>query len=172
MRWERERRNSFVSQSSIVGLYYEALAPGTVRSALGDRLRNHYATTLLLRDETYMRSLFQEHYPNALFVKVDSDGTWRQKIKGADTIVLLFPDAIGFGFKKIERELARLKARAATLSFLNGRGRILGLSRPVQTQLALRRFLIRFLVVEVLTIVPFLMATLCMAGYDRLRGRA
>jgi hypothetical protein len=84
---------------------------------------------------------------------------------------LLFPDPIGFGFSKLEREVRHLRLPSAGLRFLNGRNRTLPVSRAVRAQLAMRRLLVRFFIFELLAVVPFFVSTLWFAGWDLVRGR-
>jgi hypothetical protein len=148
-----------------VGVYAEPLAKRA------GRLYRHYAMVLSPREEIYMRQLFATRYPQGKFVNVHKEDGWRQALKNADTVVLLYPDAIGFGFSALERDAIRSKSPLAALRFLNGRMRTMPLSRAVRRQLALRRVLIRFFVIEFLTVVPFLVATLWFAGVDLVRSR-
>jgi hypothetical protein len=153
------------SDSLALGIYSAPLAQRA------GRLNHHYTTVLAPRDESYMRQLFAKHYPQGKFVNADKEETWRQLLKDADAVVLLYPDAIGFGFSKLERETRKLKSPLAALRFLNGRTRTMLLSRTVRRQLALRRLIIRFFVFELLTVIPFFAATLWFACVDVVRGR-
>jgi hypothetical protein len=157
--------------TSVVGLYYDPLVKNSERKGVAGRLYMHYTALLAPRDESYMRHLFEQRYPDGSFLNAGVDGNWQTKIRDAEKIVLLFPDAIGFGFSRLEHEVRRLKSAAAEVRFLNGRTRTLQISASVRSQLRLRRLLVRFLVFEMLAIVPFFFATLLFAGSDRVRGR-
>jgi hypothetical protein len=155
----------------VVGLYYDPLARNSQRKGVGGRLYMHYMALLAPRDESYMRHIFEQRYPGASFLNAGIDGNWQTEIKTAEKIVLLFPDAIGFGFSRLEHQVRGLKSATAEVCFLNGRTRTLQISASVRSQLRLRRLLVRFLVFEMLAIVPFFFATLWFAGSDRVRGR-
>jgi len=84
------------------------------------------------RPPAYMRTLFAERYP---------DGRLEGGVPAgdADTIVLLYPDAIGLGFGAIERRLPR----GARIVVLNGRRREFPLDRRTRAALRKRRLLER-----------------------------
>src|SRR2546423_11478356 len=47
------------------------------------------------RTEDYMRALFAERYPRGIFINTDAAPDWPRELSSADTVVLLYPDAIG-----------------------------------------------------------------------------
>jgi hypothetical protein len=156
---------------STIGIYCEPLTRSSTRPGLAGHLYRHYRANLLPRNEAYMRKLFESHYADGKFLNLHEDPDWRERIRQADRVVLLYPDPIGFGFSRVEREVRKRNPRSAELRFLNGRSRTLPLSGKVRAQLALRRLLIRFFVFEALAVIPFFAATLYFAASDAVRGR-
>ena len=62
------------------------------------------------RKEDYMRILFEERYPEGVFLNIDHNSeNWRKVVMKADKIVLIYPDATGLGFESIESEVQQLK---------------------------------------------------------------
>jgi hypothetical protein len=122
------------------------------------------------RDEEYMRALFAERYPQGVFVSTGGEG-WRRELPSADTVVLLYPDASGINFSRVEREVAALKKTWATVRVLNGRRRDFVLGRAARRDLRRRRFLERTMLGEALATVLFVAATPFFVFSDLLRGR-
>jgi hypothetical protein len=122
------------------------------------------------RSEAYMQALFAERWPEGEFVNAKADPAWAQRLPAADTVVLLFPDAIGIGFAALEAEVRKRRKVWATVRALNGRRRDFVLSRSVRRQLAFRRLLERSMATEVLATFCFFIATPFLLGYDLVRG--
>jgi hypothetical protein len=122
------------------------------------------------RDEEYMRALFAERYPEGLFVRMDT-ADWRRELPAADTVVLLYPDANGIDFSRVEGEVSRAKKTWATVRVLNGRRRDFVLSPARRRALRRRRFVERAMLGEALAVVIFAAATPFFVAADLLRGR-
>jgi hypothetical protein len=116
------------------------------------------------RDESYMRELFAERYPDG---RVGGPGD----VAGADRIVLLYPDAIGLGWGQVERGVIRQAAPGTELRVLNGRRRDFVLGRGIRRRLRLRRMFETALVGEAAATVGFLVMTPPLLLWDSLRGR-
>jgi hypothetical protein len=123
------------------------------------------------RDEAYMRALFAERYPRAEFVDADSDPRWVERLRDADTVVLLYPDATGLHFSPLESAVEKNKKLWATVRALNGRRRDFVLSRHARRQLRQRRFVERAMLGEVAAIFAFAALTPFFVAADLLRGR-
>jgi len=113
------------------------------------------------RDEAYMRELFAERYPDGRTGAVGD-------VPGADRVVLLFPDAIGVGWRSIEQQVAG--ASGVEVRVLNGRCRDFVLDAPTRRRLAARRILETLLVGEAVAAALFLLTTPFLLGWDLLRG--
>lgn len=115
------------------------------------------------RDAEYMRALFAQRYPEGTLAGADSVPT-------ADRIVLLYPDAIGLGWRQVERAM-RHGAPGAELRALNGRRRDFVIDRRTRRQLAVRRLLETALVGEALATAVFVLLTPPLLAWDLLSGR-
>lgn len=123
------------------------------------------------RDEDYMRGLFHERFPEGRFINIDRDRQWRAAAARAEKVVLLYPDATGLGFARLEREVKRLLPPWGTLSVLNGRRREFRLTPPTLLALKTRRLLERSLVAELAATFLFLAAGPILALKDWGSGR-
>jgi hypothetical protein len=112
------------------------------------------------RTPEYMRSLFAERYPNAPVVDDLPAGE-------ACELVLLYPDAIGLGFGRLERRLPQ----GVSVRVLNGRRREYAFDRRARSALQIRRALERAMIVEVIGLTFVLLATPFLAAFDYARGR-
>jgi hypothetical protein len=122
------------------------------------------------RDEAYMRALFAERYPDGVLIRADH-AAWRREVAGADTIVLVYPDSIGLGFRRIESAVRRAARPGATVRVLNGRRRDFEWTAAVRRQLYVRRMLERTMAVELVSVFAFLVVTPCLLAADLVRGR-
>jgi hypothetical protein len=123
------------------------------------------------RPEQYMRDLFAAFAPDGKFVHVEQDSRWEAAAKATDTIVLLYPDAIGLGFSPLERRIRRIKKDYAAVKVLNGRRRHFLLTRSVVASLRMRRVISRLMFGEVLFTAFFVVATPFLLLDDLVRGR-
>ncbi|HET6865346.1 MAG TPA: hypothetical protein VFH80_05460 [Solirubrobacteraceae bacterium] len=116
------------------------------------------------RDEAYMRALFAERY-------ADGRLGGPADVSGAEQIVLLYPDAIGVGWRPVERAVMRRAAPGAELRVLNGRRRDFVLDRRARFRLELRRLFETALIGEAAATVTFVLLTPVLLARDVLRGR-
>ena len=124
------------------------------------------------RSESYMRELFRERYPEGEYRVAGADGHWLEAIRTARTVVLLYPDAIGQGFYRLERRLFCVKPAHAEVRVLNGRRRNFRLERSVLWGLRGRRVLESTLAGELLATGLFLVLSPLLVVWDLLRGRS
>lgn len=123
------------------------------------------------RSADYMQSVFASRYPDGEFINVDTAPDWQQALADADTVVLLYPDAIGLGFAALERFARKAKKPWAAIRVLNGRKRDFLLYCGMQRSLKLKRFVERTMLGEMLFILPFALLTPLMLAWDWMRGR-
>ena len=123
------------------------------------------------RTEDYMRARFAERYSHGVFINADVEEDWLRELRSADTVVLLYPDAIGLHFAPFEAAIWRHKKEWATVRALNGRHRDFVLSRPARRQLRQRRFMERTMLGEALATVAFVTVTPFFVLSDLVRGR-
>ena len=123
------------------------------------------------RDEAYMKALFVERYPQGVFVNADTGPEWRRELASADTVVMLYPDATGLYFSKLEAVVRREKKIWATVRVLNGRRRDFVWSGRARRGLRLRRFLERSMLGEALATVAVVVATPFFLISDLARGK-
>jgi len=123
------------------------------------------------RDADYMRELFVERYAEGTLVDVNREARWGEAVARADTVVLLYPDATGLGFRPLERQVLRAKKNWAAVRALNGRRRDFLLTPSSLAALRLRRTLERTMLAELLFLPVFLCVTPLLLVADLLRGR-
>lgn len=123
------------------------------------------------RNGAYLRALAQEHYPDAEWVSTAEQPDWAGRIAEADTIVLLYPDAIGLGFASIERSVMAHKRDWSGVEVLNGRRRKFRLNGATRAGLRLRRLLEWSMLPELLFLPVFIAATPLLWAIDLVRGR-
>ena len=86
-----------------------------------------------------------------------------------DTIVLIYPDALGLSWSRAE---ARALAAAGTVAIVNGRRRLFTLDRVVRRGLMWRRFLANTRMVQVMLGVAIVPLAAALAASDNLRRRS
>jgi hypothetical protein len=159
----------------IIGLYLPwqgnlATAPAPARNPV-DKYRKALQYKANPRDENYLRSCFSERFPGGEFINIAQNQNWRESVKAADTVVFLYPDAIGLGFGRLEREVGRLKKNWAALRALNGRRRDFLLSSSTLWALRLRRLIERGMLGELIALLLFGCLTPVFLLGDLLRQR-
>jgi len=120
------------------------------------------------RDAAYM---LRERYPDARWVDVRSAGDWQAAVARADRVVMVYPDAIGLGFGRIERQVAFRRQARATVEALNGRRRQFRLNAATRVGLRLRRAVEWSMLGEFLFLPVFVVVTPVLLAIDLLRGR-
>lgn len=123
------------------------------------------------RSAEYMRTLALEHFPDAEWASTAEQSEWASRIAGADTIVLLYPDAIGLGFGSLEQRVMAHKRDWAGVEVLNGRRRKFRLNGATRMGLRLRRLLEWSMLPELLFLPVFILATPLLWVADAVRGR-
>jgi hypothetical protein len=123
------------------------------------------------RGKEYMHALFTERFPSGVFVDAKEDPEWRRHAAQAETVVLLYPDAIGIGFTGLEREMCQLLKPWAAVRVLNGRRREFLMSTGRSFALMTRRLLERLMLTELLFTLVFICISPLLLMSDFLRGR-
>ena len=118
-----------------------------------------------------MKSTFHSKWPKGRFVNIDEDAAWHERVDGAEVIVLLYPDAIGIGFYKIERQIFSIRSKGIAVWALNGRRRYFPLTPSNRMRLLLRRVLEKSLLPELLIAIVFSLVTPFFLLFDWSRGR-
>ncbi|OGV51485.1 MAG: hypothetical protein A2X49_17030 [Lentisphaerae bacterium GWF2_52_8] len=121
------------------------------------------------RTEEYMETLFKNHFPEGKLLYCKNQKETIRSMEKGDKAILLYPDSIGHGFRKIE---AALTTRGIETSVLNGRGRLFALDRKTWNSLRLRRAVESLFLIELAATLIFLAATPFLLAWDILRGRA
>jgi hypothetical protein len=149
----------------VVGILTYPLGEDLGHGALRRRtLRRGYRRALFAkanpRSPDYMRRLFARHYP---------DGRIESELPSGDigTIVLLYPDANGLGFGRLERTLPR----NIPVRVLNGRRRDFVFDGRTRRALFVRRALERSMVVDVLGLSIAALVSPLLVLVDVARGR-
>ena len=123
------------------------------------------------RTREYMRALFFERWPGGEWVETQPRADWRSRLTAAQTIVLLYPDAIGVRFGRIESRLRRACRPGTVIRVLNGRRREFAWDAAAQRRLLLRRFFERSMLLEL----GATLAAVCFLPWlyvsDALKGR-
>lgn len=138
-------------------------------------LRDRYRKTVWLkanpRRASYMAALFRERYPGSPCIDAGRDGGWPDKLPVPATAVLLYPDAIGLGFRRLETRLLSRLAPGSAVRVLNGRRREFVLDTVTRRRLLVRRLLEWTMLPEFAFTAGFLVATPALMLVDFLRGR-
>jgi hypothetical protein len=122
------------------------------------------------RTAEYMHGLARSVMPSATIVEVETELPAAQ-IAAADHIVLLWPDAIGFGWTRIERAVFRAKRRDARVSALTGRRRSVDLAVPTLLGFRLRRMVERLWLGEIAATLLLLFTGPILVVWDLAKGR-
>ncbi len=112
------------------------------------------------RSKDYMMELLHDKFPDAKLIDL------KKKHYGCK-IILLYPDSIGIGFRKIE---SILKMYNNEIIVLNGRKRVFALKPSVHKQLLLYRFLEITFLPEILITPFFVLYGVCIAAKDKFIG--
>lgn len=135
------------------------------------RIRQHRFAMLRPRTREYMKNLFEKKYPTGSFLEVGNNTSWTDQVSDADSIVLLYPDPIGYGFNKIEKQILQLKDSRCALRALTGRRREILLNPRTRNALSFRRLIRQLMIVEILLSTLFVLVTPFLVVFDQLRGR-
>ena len=116
-----------------------------------------------------MNALLAEQYPDATILGCGGRAVFKA-LEGASKDVFLYPDAIGLGYWRIEREIAR-RAPNAVLEVLNGRRRQFTFDRKAKWALRFRRALEWSMLAECVAGAIVLIATPFLLVADVVRGK-
>lgn len=134
------------------------------------RWRNHVLANGAPRERSYMKALLTRHFRGCEVLEMPVDDLPNRDWSEFTSIVLVFPDAIGLGFSRIEEMFRDYSARKRLFA-LNGRGRLLRLDRPTIRRLRLRRLLAWTRIPEFLFLAVFFALTPALLAVDLVRGR-
>jgi hypothetical protein len=122
------------------------------------------------RTAEYMRELARTAFPEAEIVEVDG-AVPQARIAGAGAIVLLWPDATGYGWAPIERAVFGAKARGASVYALTGRRRNIELTPGTLLAFRVRRVVERLWLGEAVMAGALLLTAPFLVVWDLARGR-
>jgi hypothetical protein len=122
------------------------------------------------RTASYMQDRLGELWPEARFIDTDAEADWDRALDGAAQVILLYPDAIGISFNRVER-IVRARANHAVLQVVNGRRRVFLLDDATARALRLRRFFEGTMLLEAIMGLVLLVATPVLLAIDLVRGR-
>jgi hypothetical protein len=91
------------------------------------------------------------------------------ELRDADTVVLVYPDALGLGFGNFESRL--LAAGARNVVVVSGRRRLFPLTTTARRALRWRRALASTRLLEFAAALVLIPLAAVLSGYDRVRGR-
>lgn len=131
--------------------------------------RRHVVANANVRNREYMESLFRRRFPYGALVEVKNGAIPSELIDASGSIVLLFPDAIGLDFARIEQAIST-RWPSKRLLALNGRRRLLRLDRQTRRQFLLCRFLEKWRLPEIAFFVLFVVVTPFLLIFDLMRG--
>jgi hypothetical protein len=94
-----------------------------------------------------------------------------ERLEAVQEIVLLWPDAIGSGWRQIERTVFAYKRPATRVSVLNGRRRWFAVTRSSLLTFRIRRAIERFWLGEIALAAGLLLTAPILVAWDTIRGR-
>ena len=121
------------------------------------------------RSPEYMRHLAASLLPTATVVEVGA-ALPRAAMSQARHVVLLWPDAIGYAWSGLEREVFKYKRRDANVYALSGRGRTIKLTTGALFGLRLRRLAERLWLGEAAMALGLLLSAPFLVMWDFARG--
>jgi hypothetical protein len=122
------------------------------------------------RSAMYMRALAADRLPQAEIVEVETDVPLA-RVAAAQHVVLLWADAIGYGWAPIERQVFRAKRPGVRVSALNGRQRRIPLTPSTLVGFRLRRLAERLWIGELALAAAMLLSAPALVALDLARGR-
>jgi hypothetical protein len=130
-----------------------------------------FAEVALMIDKEFSGASITHEFEQIGHVAIrDIAGITANDFIGFDSVILVYPDALGLGWSGVERKL--LTGLKAPLFFANGRRRLMRLDSSTRRRLVWHRFLANSRLAELLLgviVIPF--AILC-ATVDALRGKS
>jgi hypothetical protein len=94
-----------------------------------------------------------------------------ERLEAVQEIVLLWPDAIGYGWRQIERTVFASKRPATRVSVLNGRRRRFPVTRRSLLTFRVRRAIERLWLGEIALAAGLLLTAPILVAWDAIRGR-
>jgi hypothetical protein len=122
------------------------------------------------RTPEYMRNLVESTWPGVEVVEVDG-GVPGGRLAKSDAIVLLWADAIGYGWAPVERAVFRARPRGGRVYALNGRKRTIELTPGTLLAYRLRRVVERLWIGEAVMAGALLLTAPVLVMWDFARGR-
>jgi hypothetical protein len=123
------------------------------------------------RSADYMASRFAERYPEGKLVRIDAARHVVPHLGAQDAVVILYPDAIGLGFGRLERGVGRAITGTTTMRVLNGRRREFELTPTARRRLRVRRAMERTMFLEVAVTPLVVLAGVGAMAFDLVRDR-
>lgn len=114
------------------------------------------------RTKEYMLDLLREKFPDAELISADN-------LHQTGTLVLLYPDAIGLGWGKLEKKCFKIFKE---VSVLNGRRRCFNLTYMGHNKLLLRRVLEATFLPELIIAPLLLIYGVILAIKDKIEGKS
>jgi hypothetical protein len=151
--------------TAVVGVLAQPL---TADAAVG-RYRRAVAWKANPRTPEYMRALLAEAAPGG--VVAEASPGLRETLCGAETVILLYPDAIGLGWEGVERAVLAAAPPGARIEVLNGRRRRFAFDASARRALRARRVLERTMLVEALAAPVIIGLAPVLWLVDAVRGR-
>jgi hypothetical protein len=121
------------------------------------------------RPPEYMRAAAAAHAPGAEVIEIEG-AVPRDRLARASEVVLLWPDAIGYGWTPIERQVFAA-APGARVRAVTGRQRVIPLSGGSLMSMRLRRVAERLCLGEIAMGVALLATAPFLVAWDLVRGR-
>jgi len=137
-------------------------------------LKEHAPSTEvdLLVEATLVDRIPEEfrQWPRVLSIMQEPDATMVRTLTGGgyDTIVLLYPDAIGLGWGHVERIVAHLNPPHTLV--INGRRRVFAWDKKSRRMLTWRRLVESSWVLELVMIPTVLLVSVLLGAWDALAG--
>jgi hypothetical protein len=154
-----------------LGLFYSPWDDAARPRGIFGRLNDHYRGVLMPRSAAYMEQAFKRSFPEGVFRDVQASPDWRELIRKAETVILLYPDPIGFNCGRLFADARRHKPDYAAIRMLNGRQRTFLLTSTARIQLALRRAATRLMLAEIAIGGALLVMSPFLVLLDLARGR-
>lgn len=154
-------------------IYYNPLAAAT-GSSLRRRLRGYLSAQTNARPLSWMVAALAAHSPNDIpVIEIDHPSKLNElDWKNIKTAVLLWPDATGIGWSRVESEVRRHCDTQADVWVLNGRRRVFSFAGPEARALRFRRMIESSMLLNFVGTALFFAVVTPLAAYDFLKQRS
>ena len=159
-----------VTGTTLALLAFPDRAPSTAPTGVLARLRAAARYRRNPRSADYMRQLLASEYPDAELAEITA-AVPVERIAAARRIVLLWADAIGFGWAPIERSVFKTRARGASVIALTGRRRRIELTPGALVAFRARRLAEHLWLGEIAIVAAMLCSAPLLVAWDAARGR-